>query len=156
MRLWSIHPRYLDRYGLLGLWREALLAQKVLEGLTKGYTSHPQLERFRATSDPVLYIGTYLYHVYDEGVKRGYSFNKDKIIRYDLSLRLPVTEGQIIFEFNHLLRKLKERDPSRYEAIRRINRIETHPLFYVVPGDIEPWEKTTRISAMRKKRESPS
>jgi len=30
MRLWTIHPKYLDRQGLLALWREALLAQKVL------------------------------------------------------------------------------------------------------------------------------
>jgi len=64
VRLWSISPGYLDARGLVALWREALLAQKVLMGLTRGYTRHPQLERFRRTSDPVLYIGTYLYYVY--------------------------------------------------------------------------------------------
>jgi len=30
MRLWSLHPRYLDAKGLVALWREGLLAQKVL------------------------------------------------------------------------------------------------------------------------------
>ena len=43
MRLWSIHPRYLDSMGLVALWREALLAQAVLRGETKGYKFHPQL-----------------------------------------------------------------------------------------------------------------
>jgi hypothetical protein len=35
LRLWSIHPKYLDATGLVALWREALLAQKVLKGKTK-------------------------------------------------------------------------------------------------------------------------
>jgi len=61
-------------------------------GLTRGYTRHPQLERFRRTSDPVLYIGTYLYYVYLEGRRRGYDFNLGKIVRYDPGLpRVPLT-----------------------------------------------------------------
>ena len=36
MRLWSLHPRYLDAKGLVALWREGLLAQAVLKGQTKG------------------------------------------------------------------------------------------------------------------------
>ncbi len=47
MRLWSLHPKYLDRQGLLAVWREGLLAQKVLQGKTKGYKNHPQLKRFQ-------------------------------------------------------------------------------------------------------------
>jgi len=40
MRLWSIHPKYLDRQGLLAVWRESLLAQSVL---IKGeYTECPE------------------------------------------------------------------------------------------------------------------
>lgn len=46
VRLWSLHPRYLDTAGLTAGWREALLAQKVLTGVTRGYRHHPQLERF--------------------------------------------------------------------------------------------------------------
>jgi hypothetical protein len=141
MRLWSIHPRYLDKLGLLGLWRESLLAQKVLEGKTKGYKNHPQLIRFKKTKDPLLYIGTYLYYIYLEGIKRGYKFNKNKIIKYDLNLKLPVTEGQIKYEFNRLLNKLKVRDPKKYEEIKDTKIIEPHPLFYIIPGDIEEWEK---------------
>jgi len=55
MRLWSLHPKYLDKLGLLGLWREGLLAQKVLLGKTKGYKNHPQLIRFKRTDNPILY-----------------------------------------------------------------------------------------------------
>ena len=155
MRLWSIHPKYLDRYGLLGLWREALLAQKVLEGRTRGYRNHPQLERFRATEDPLLYIGTYLYYVLQEGVRRGYNFDGGRILRYDLSLRLPVTEGQLKFEFDHLLAKLRLRDPARYEELRGMRLIEPHPLFYAVPGGVEPWERAAGRGPRRPRLGSP-
>ncbi|MFZ2406304.1 MAG: pyrimidine dimer DNA glycosylase/endonuclease V [Methylobacter sp.] len=40
--------------GLLALWREALLAQKVLRGESRGYRHHPQLARFRELVDPRL------------------------------------------------------------------------------------------------------
>ncbi|AEE94719.1 pyrimidine dimer DNA glycosylase [Acidianus hospitalis W1] len=141
MRLWSIHPKYLDAHGLLGLWREGLLAQKVLLGETRGYKNHPQLIRFKRTSDPVLYIGTYLYYVYLEGVRRGYSFNKEKIVKYDLTLRMPVTEGQINYEFRHLLEKLKIRNPKMYAELLQVKITEVNPIFFVIKGDVEEWEK---------------
>jgi len=141
VRLWSIHPKYLDVHGFLGLWREALLAQKALLGLTKGYTNHPQLIRFKCTTDPVLYVGSYLYYVYVEGLARGYHLDKSKIIKYDLTIRLPVTEGQVNYEFKHLLKKLKKRDVEKYKQLKDINKIETNPLFYLVKGEIENWDK---------------
>ncbi|HNX99076.1 MAG TPA: pyrimidine dimer DNA glycosylase/endonuclease V, partial [Candidatus Aminicenantes bacterium] len=72
MRLWSIHPRYLDGRGLVALWREALLARKVLTGRTRGYRHHPQLARFRATADPLGTIDRYLAGVLAEADRRGY------------------------------------------------------------------------------------
>lgn len=141
MRLWSIHPKYLDSQGLLGLLRESLLAQKVLLGQTVGYKNHPQLIRFKNTKDPILYIGTYLYYVYVEGESRGYNFDKNKIIKYDLTVRMPVTKGQIQYEFQHLLEKLRVRDSSKYEEVKDEIIIETNPIFYVTDGDVEKWEK---------------
>jgi hypothetical protein len=142
LRLWSISPKYLDVKGLLGLWREALLAQKVLMGQTKGYRNHPQLIRFKRTSDPLLYIGTYLYYVYLEGKRRGYDFDSSKIVKYDTNLeKIPVTSGQVKYEFNHLLEKLRTRDPQRYEELKDVREVEVHPIFFVVEGDVEPWEK---------------
>lgn len=142
VRLWSIHPRYLDRYGLLGVWREGLLAQSVLLGRTRGYVNHPQLIRFRRTRDPVLYIGTYLYYIYLEGRSRGYGFSLNRIVRYDEGVeRIPVNSGQLKYEFSLLLGKVKVRDPGWYMRIRGIVDVEPHPLFYVKEGPVEEWER---------------
>ena len=35
---------------------------------------------------------------------------------------------------------LKKRDPLLYEKIKHTQEIECHPSFYIVEGDIEPWE----------------
>ena len=78
MRLWSLHPRYLDPQGLVALWREALLAQAVLGGKTRGYQHHPQLERFRALVAPRSAVSAYLKAVHAEAVIRGYSFDRDR------------------------------------------------------------------------------
>ena len=80
MRLWTLHPRHLDAAGLVALWREALLAQAVLLGRTRGYTRHPQLQRFRAAADPVASIGAYLRVVADEATSRGYAFDATRIV----------------------------------------------------------------------------
>ncbi|BBL45551.1 pyrimidine dimer DNA glycosylase [Nanobdella aerobiophila] len=142
MRIWSISPKYLDTKGLLGVWRETLLAQKVLQGLTKGYKNHPQLIRFKRLNNPLLYIGTYLYYIYLEGKNRNYNFDLSKILKYDLNIsKIPVTKEQVNYEFNHLLKKLKNRDIKRYEEFRDIKNIEVHPIFYIIEGDIEEWEK---------------
>ena len=142
MRLWSIHPMYLDAKGLLALWREGLLAQKVLLGLTRGYVNHPQLIRFKNTSDPILYIGTYLYYVYLEGLARGYRFNVSKIKVYNTDIQpIPVTTGQLLYEFNHLLSKLAKRSHNDYMRLQSVVEIIPHPIFKPVPGDIEAWEK---------------
>ncbi|UQT44387.1 pyrimidine dimer DNA glycosylase/endonuclease V [Akkermansia muciniphila] len=79
MRLWSLHPSYLDAVGLVALWREGLLARKVLQGQTKGYTRHPQLIRFRETENPIHVLDFYLKTVHDESTRRGYNFDLSKI-----------------------------------------------------------------------------
>ena len=141
MRLWSLHPSFLDTKGLLAVWREGLLAQKVLLGQTRGYRNHPQLIRFKLTRDPLLYIGTYLYYIYLEASHRGYNFNLGKIVRYDLSIeRMKVTRGQLEYEYRHLLEKLKIRDEEKYREVLR-REPEPHPIFVVVEGEVEPWEK---------------
>ena len=76
MRIWSLHPSLLDRRALVACWRETLLAQKVLRGLTRGYTNHPQLIRFRAHPQPLEAVAAYLSGLADEADARGYSFNR--------------------------------------------------------------------------------
>jgi hypothetical protein len=141
VRLWSLHPKNLDRQGLLACWREALLAQKVLQGETKGYLNHPQLIRFRASADPLAAIAAYLSGLVDEADSRGYSFDRSKIASTPTVNRLPVTRGQVLYEWDHLLEKLRRRDPSRWEQVRGIDLPEVHPLFQMIEGEMENWEK---------------
>ncbi len=142
MRLWSIHPKYLDAKGLVALWREALLAQKVLSGQTRGYTRHPQLIRFRESSNPKKLMSLYLYFIYEEAHRRNYQFDKNKInSKPRPGIQLVVTRGQIQFEKDHLLNKLKTRDLENFEKLLKVKRMQPHSLFRVVPGEREHWER---------------
>ncbi len=146
MRLWSLHPQYLDRQGLLACWREGLLAQKVLQGETKGYTHHPQLIRFRTQGKPLGAIGTYLTALADEADRRGYRFDRSKINPARFAGQIPVTDGQILYEWEHLKKKLQARDAERYREAQVVLFPTAHPLFRVVEGPLEPWEKINMIS----------
>lgn len=141
MRLWTLHPRYLDRQGLLALWREGLLAQAVLMGKTRGYRNHPQLERFRRSRAPLAAIGAYLGEVQAEASRRAYSFDRDKIAVPGGRARLKATRGQMDYETAHLLKKLKARDPKRFRVLSRDGKIVPNPVFVVVPGGTEEWER---------------
>jgi hypothetical protein len=141
MRLWTLHPKHLDARGLVALWREALLARKVLLGGTKGYKHHPQLIRFVRTANPPGALATYLAEVYDEATRRGYSFDGAKIGRRRFRARIPETRGQLLHEWRHLKRKLKRRDPQRYRASLKLRKPSAHPLFRIVPGKVRSWER---------------
>jgi len=142
MRLWSVHPKYLDSKGLVALWREGLLAKAVLSGKTKGYKNHPQLIRFRKSKNPERAINYFLYRVYLESCKREYCFDRKKI-RVSRSGKIPVTRGQIKYEFKHLLKKLKKRDRKRYVSACKIKKIQINPLFKAIPGKTEAWERVS-------------
>ena len=140
MRLWSLHPKYLDAQGLVALWREALLAQKVLQGKTKGYQHHPQLARFRSHPRPAAAIATYLRAVHAESLRRGYSFDATKIGVQRTTRRIACTRGQLLYEWEHLRNKLRKRNPSLYRELLPRALSEPHPLFTLVPGERESWE----------------
>jgi hypothetical protein len=140
MRLWTLHPKYLDARGLVALWREALLAQAVLAGGTRGYTRHPQLQRFRRPVRPLAPIAAYLRGVHDESLERGYSFDRRKISRSHFDGRLIATRGQVEYEWEHLLAKLLRRDPARFALLQSVARPRPHPLFELRPGGVETWE----------------
>ncbi|MDH5707584.1 MAG: pyrimidine dimer DNA glycosylase/endonuclease V [Hylemonella sp.] len=141
MRLWSLHPRYLDPQGLVALWREALLAQAVLHGQTRGYRHHPQLDRFRNSDAPLAAMSLFLQAVQTEALSRGYAFDARKIHPVQESVQLPVTAGQMQFEWEHLLAKLQLRKPDLLRRWQSTGAPEAHPLFTVCPGDIEAWER---------------
>ena len=167
MRIWSLDPAYLDRQGLTAGWREALLAQAVLAGRTKGYRHHPQLTRFREQPDPLAAVGEYLAGVAEEATRRGYRYDVTKILRpaggppvaptagpsagspvgptagSPVVPRIPVTEGQLAHEWRHLMAKLAVRDHARREGLAGVATPAAHRLFVVVPGPVEAWEVVT-------------
>ena len=147
MRLWSLHPSLLDRAGLVGLWREALLAQKVLTGTTKGYRHHPQLDRFRQTRNPARAIATYLWSVADEAKERGYRFDISKIAMPRGTATIPVAKGQLAYELTHLKQKLRQRDTKRLQMASRPGPIKVNSTFKAVEGPIAPWERTPKDRA---------
>ncbi len=140
MRIWSLHPQYLDTKGLVALWRETLLAKNVLAGNTKGYKHHPQLKRFKNTKNPLDAINQYLSIVYEEALSRGYSFSRDKIDWDFTSTQIPVTDGQMRYEIQHLFKKLETRDPQKFSTTKSLSTLHPHPLFQIIEGEIEEWE----------------
>jgi len=164
MRLWSIHPAYLDRQGLLALWREALLARAVLRGRTQGYRNHPQLERFKRHSQPRRAICVYLEPVWQEAKRRGYRFDRNKLGSAVRVSRIPVPAGQVDYEFRLLRHKVKQRNTQWYRRLLAAKKTESaerrnagtseptgrgrcigtmlvHPLFRMVKGGIATWER---------------
>lgn len=144
MRLWSLHPSYLDAKGLVACWRETLLAQKVLAGGTQGYTEHPQLVRFKGMAQPLVVMGHYLQGILDEAAVRGYNFDKNKILHPPVetcAAQMAVASGQVDFERAHLLGKLQVRDPARALKLEGDPSPVLHPIFTLISGPIAPWEK---------------
>jgi len=146
MRLWSIHPKYLDARGLVALWRETLLAKHVLEGKTKGYKNHPQLNRFKRSQKPLDSINSYLAVIHREAVNREYNFDKQKVDWDFLPVSLSVTKGQLQYESVHFLSKVKIRDPKKYKELKNLFSFDPHPLFNLIDGDTEDWEIITPLT----------
>ncbi len=155
MRLWSLHPGYLDQKGLTAVWREGLLAQAVLAGRTRGYTRHPQLRRFRESGVPLQCIAAYLRAIQAEAVRRGYRFDAGKIGPGVMPGTLPVSRGQLTYEWAHLIRKLRVRNPRWLARWRMIEHPRPHPLFRVAPGGIAPWESIKPVGQLTPGRRRP-
>ncbi|HSB65888.1 MAG TPA: pyrimidine dimer DNA glycosylase/endonuclease V [Anaerolineales bacterium] len=145
MRLWSLHPGYLDTIGLVACWREGLLARSVLQGKTRGYRNHPQLLRFKAQTDPLAALDQYLSAILDEAKCRGFAFDPTKVCRHAQLFIIPVTDGQLKYELNHLQAKLIKRDIERYESLSRVAAPLPNPIFCVIRGEIEVWEKVPQV-----------
>jgi Pyrimidine dimer DNA glycosylase len=140
MRIWSLHPKYLDTKGLVAVWRETLLAKQVLENKTKGYKNHPQLERFKKAKRPLDLINQYLSEIYQEAINRNYRFNRNKIDWKFKPDKIKVTDGQLEYEVLHLLKKLKTRDTIKFKELKRLKNFDTLEMFSVIKGEIEKWE----------------
>ncbi|MBE0636454.1 DNA lyase [Candidatus Bipolaricaulota bacterium] len=146
MRLWTVHPKYLDAKGLVALWREGLLAKAVLEGRTQGYRNHPQLVRFRGHKQPATVLCEYLRGVLAESQTRGYRFDGTKLPTRPHAVEpIEETRGQLEYEWRHLMAKLSVRDPERHCRLAGIESPEPNPLFTIVPGGVREWEKVSSL-----------
>lgn len=143
MRIWSLHPKYLDTKGLVALWREALLAKAVLRGETRGYTHHPQLERFRAHRQPCPAINAYLAAVHAEATVRGFNFNRTKVGPVQAIQDIAVSSGQLAYEWHHLQNKLAVRSPAVHAQWCEVTEPECHPLFRCEAGPVASWERAS-------------
>ncbi len=141
MRLWSLHPKYLDPQGLVALWREALLAKAVIRGETRGYKHHPQLQRFTSHPHPRLAINAYLAAVHDEAARRGYNFNRSKVGTVRVVQPISVSSGQLAHEWSHLQSKLSVRSPAVQAQWACVVVPACHPSFRRRPGPVAPWER---------------
>ena len=145
MRLWTLHPRYLDAQGLTALWRESLLARAVLQGLTRGYRQHPQLQRFQAHAQPLAAVDRYLHVVHQESLARGYRYDAGKLGPLHEGFQLPASSGQLALEWQHLLAKLRARSPALYRQWQGVETPDCHPMFTVAPGPVATWERATTV-----------
>jgi hypothetical protein len=144
LRLWTIHPSYLDAVGLVAAWREGLLARKVLEGGTLGYVHHPQLLRFKGCADPRRSILKYLHELLIEARARAYSFDESKIGGFDpgYAERIAVNDAQIRYELELLKWKLAGRSPGDLGRLPAGGgAIRLNGAFSERPGPIEAWER---------------
>ncbi len=146
MRLWSLHPRYLDPKGLGAVWREGLLAQAILHGKTTGWRKHSHLLRFTYHPSPIRAIGCYLLTIHEEATTRGYHYRREKILTPAIKVPpIPVTVGQLLYEWGLLKERVRTRSPPTYTTLLAVETQEPrpapHPLFVLVEGAVEPWER---------------
>lgn len=130
MCLWSIHPKYLDKYGLMALWREGLLAQQALSVTNTQYIKYSELERFKNNENPIKAIGSYLCYVAAERARRGYKFTHEKILHPNFdNYLIVITDDQLVAEVYELKNKLKLRDRNKLKELKGISKFESNPAF---------------------------
>lgn len=160
MRVWSIHPAYLDTKGLVASWKEGIQGLNALRNPRKPngkwamFAHHPQLIRFKRFENPELCLSEYLHFIADEADRRNYNFNRNLILpRLDENpYQIWITCGQLIYEWDFLSHKVTCRTGFWEYGKPTINgksTVETiaswscvvHPMVVLIPGDIECWEK---------------
>jgi hypothetical protein len=107
-----------------------------------GWKNHPQLDRFKYHPKPMEAVGFYLKELHIESQRRGYNYNYSKILYPNSQVEtITITMGQIDYEFKILQDRLKKRTPLKYDENLGVTKPEAHPLFKVIPGLPEKWEK---------------
>lgn len=130
MRLWSIHPKYLDKHALIALWREGLLAQKALSGKGLVDEANVQLVRFKKSANPVRAIGSYLSFVASEGAKQGCKLNHERILQPNFEAKFMTTDvAQMELEVEQLKARMKTRNKDKFKLLTDVHKFEANPVF---------------------------
>ena len=79
--------------------------------------------------------------MHGEAVQRGYRFDAGKIAPGGTTPLIDVPQGQLDFEWRHLIAKLEARAPAWREALGTPDPLAPHPLFRTIPGGIADWER---------------
>lgn len=139
MSLWVVHPKYLDKQGLVSVWREGLRAQKILSGETACSSNQMLVRQFAADPQPMKAIGAYLSFIAAEGARRGYKFGHEKIKcpNFD-ETAVPLEPKDLVFEMKDLRRRLKARDKDKWRETVKVEKIEPHP---GLRGSVMPMSK---------------
>ena len=84
--------------------------------------------------------GSYLHHVQTEATRRNYRFDASRILPDRTTTQIVATDGQIDYEWAHLMAKLRVRDPEWLKHFAAVTRPDPHPLFSPTPGAVAAWE----------------
>lgn len=148
MRIWSFHPKYLDKQGLSRAINEGIAGNKALrktgEGYPPSWEKHSQLERFKTTAIPGIYSQLYLDRLFMIKYNSWMLETNQEPFFDDIENpypKLKVTIGQLKYEWQRYLKKISKRSPKLYEELKSIELPEPHPLFNIIDGDVESWEK---------------
>jgi hypothetical protein len=114
------------------------------------------LARFRKAAEPLPALRSYLMEIRAEAARRGYAFDGRKIRGPRRAGRITVKRGQLEYEWRRLRAKLKARDPRKYRGLRKVKRPSPHPLFRIVAGGVEDWERVPAAKPGRKGRRNPA
>ena len=151
MRLWTIHPRYLDNLTLFTCWKEAITARKELKDEAISPTHHPQLIRFRKCGTPVATMNSYIYNLFLELKVRHVKVDHKELGRYRRYERIKVGFGQLYYEFYFLQGKLKNRSRTKcndnfYRHWLDAGMLVSNTVFLINPvNGIEKWEEVKEL-----------
>jgi hypothetical protein len=90
--------------------------------------------------------------VADEAERRGYQFDRKRILEAEFRGKLVETRGQLLFEWQHLQAKLRLRAADLCREQHGIDCPKAHPLFRIVPGRVREWEKSKATRPVNRNR----
>jgi hypothetical protein len=74
-------------------------------------------------------------------MRRGYRLEANKINERRSQSLITETSGQLLYEWQHLKKKLRLRGTSASSELAKVKKPHPHPLFKIVAGQVRNWER---------------